>query len=95
MTPRASKHATTDKVLILSQKNLTEGTLSSIKVTVDFGVRMFRSGNQYIIKLRDADYDAGRWPADLRQITDYAVEQGCGWVVLDEFAAPNPDLPQY
>jgi hypothetical protein len=28
-------------------------------------------------------------------LVDYALGQGCGWIVLDEFAAPNLDLPQY
>lgn len=95
MKAKARTNASTDLILIVSRNHLTKNTLSSIEVTVDFGIRTYRAGRRYIIQLRDAEYNASSWPGDLRQITDYALKNGCGWIAIDEFAPVNPDLPSY
>lgn len=95
MKTKSRTNATTDRILILSNRHLTKETLSAIRVTFDFGIRIFSANHRYVIQLRDSEFDSGFWPADLQQITDYALRQGCGWIALDEFAALNSDLPSY
>lgn len=95
MTAKARSSATTDGILLLCTSHLTKDTMEAIDVTVDYGMPILKDSGRYIIQLREAEYDAGFLPPDLRQIADYALSNGCGWIALYEFFAVNPDLPSY
>ena len=81
------------KMMELSTKHITEETSKKLEFT---GITVLKHDFGWIFY---ADIDVADhtedFPEDLKKIIEYAVAQGCGWILLDGDVEQIRELPTY